>query len=70
MENLGASKWMCTDCNFVSKSTNVYYHIESKHVEGAGHNCSICSKFCKTKNALNIHMSKNHKHSKGSLNFY
>eukprot|EP00092_Neocalanus_flemingeri_P050284 GFUD01058075.1.p1 GENE.GFUD01058075.1~~GFUD01058075.1.p1 ORF type:complete len:354 (+),score=73.88 GFUD01058075.1:262-1323(+) len=64
MENLGASKWRCTECNFVSKSTNVYYHIESKHVEGAGHFCSICSKFCKTTNALNIHMSNYHKQSK------
>ena len=64
MENLGSSKWRCKDCNFVSKSTNVYYHIESKHVEGAGYFCNICTKFCKTRNALNIHMTKYHKQLK------
>ena len=67
MENLGASKWRCKECNFVSKSTNVYYHIEGKHVDGAGHFCTICSKFCKTTNALNLHMSKYHKQAKDSL---
>ena len=64
MENMGASKWRCLECNFVSKSTNVFYHIESKHVEGAGYFCNICMKFCKTKNALNIHMSNYHKQLK------
>ena len=64
MENMGASKWRCLECNFVSKSTNVFYHIESKHVEGAGYFCSICMKFCRTKNALNIHMSNYHKQLK------
>ena len=67
MENLGASKWRCIECNFVSKSTNVYYHIEGKHVQGAGHFCSVCSKFCKTTNALNLHMSKYHKQARETV---
>lgn len=67
MENLGSSKWKCIVCNFISKSTNVYYHIESKHVDGGGYYCRICAKYCRTKNALNIHMHNYHKHLKDVL---
>jgi len=69
MLSLGGGKWQCTDCPYVSKSTNLRYHIESKHVEGSGYNCPQCAKFCRTRNAFNIHMSTYHKQSE-KLNAY
>jgi len=63
MSNLGCGKWQCLECGFISKSTNVSYHIESKHIISAGYNCSVCSRFCRTRNALSTHMSLKHKNT-------
>ena len=64
MINLGAGKWQCVTCGFQSKSTNVRYHIEAKHVESSGYNCVECGEFIKTRNNLNRHMSVMHRKSK------
>jgi len=54
---LGGGQWQCALCSLVTKSTNLYNHIEAKHTEGAGHNCPLCGLYCATKHAL-----KNHNH--------
>jgi len=65
MSSLGGGKWLCTECGFTSKSTNVKYHIESKHMtSGLGYSCSICCEILKTRNALNTHMSLKHREKK------
>eukprot|EP00092_Neocalanus_flemingeri_P030183 GFUD01032761.1.p1 GENE.GFUD01032761.1~~GFUD01032761.1.p1 ORF type:complete len:350 (+),score=66.95 GFUD01032761.1:371-1420(+) len=61
MVSLGGGKWQCAVCSHVTKSTNLYYHIESKHVQVSGYSCNICGKFCKGRNSYNVHMSTYHK---------
>jgi hypothetical protein len=39
-------------------TTNMRNHIEVHHLPTPGYNCPTCGKFCKTKNALNIHKLK------------
>jgi hypothetical protein len=34
----------------------VFEHVESKHVAGGGHSCPICSKHCRSLNALRSHV--------------
>jgi len=56
----GTGLWSCTDCQFTSKhQTNLRNHIEVHHVQSEGYFCPVCSKICKTKNALYIHKSRN-----------
>jgi len=63
MRGLGGGRWECLQCGFTSKSTNVRYHIESKHMEGsAGYYCNKCQNHFRTRNALNTHMSSKHKY--------
>jgi len=62
MTSLGGGKWQCLRCGFQSKSTNVRYHIESKHFTSQyGYSCSQCSEILKTRNALNTHLSVKHR---------
>ena len=56
MTNLGSGRWQCQECGFQSKSTNVRYHIESKHLRSyAGYSCKYCGDVLKTRNALIEH---------------
>lgn len=57
---LGGGQWQCSDCSLVTKSTNLYNHIEGKHVNSAGHHCQLCGKFCRTKNGLIAHNHRSH----------
>ena len=57
---LGGGQWQCTDCKLITKSTNLYNHIEGKHVNSGGHHCQLCGKFCKTKNGLIAHNHRTH----------
>lgn len=61
MTNLGGGKWKCEECNYVSKSSNVYKHIESRHVEARMYTCSVCSRVFKGINSYNVHYYTNHK---------
>ena len=60
---LGGGQWQCADCHLVTKSTNLFNHIEGKHVNSGGHNCQICGKFCRTKNGLIAHSHRAHSKS-------
>ena len=50
----------CTLCGKQSQDLSIArFHLESKHFPNYnGYNCEICSKFCKTKNALACHKVK------------
>jgi len=62
MASLGSGRWQCTECGFTSKSTNVRYHIESKHAQSTeGYDCPLCDYHSKTRNGINTHMSSKHK---------
>ena len=54
-------KWQCNDCGFIAKSTNLYYHIESKHVSVSSYACEHCGKSYKSRNSYNVHMSTYHR---------
>jgi hypothetical protein len=60
MLNLGGGQWQCSQCSLVTKSTNLYNHIEAKHTMGAGHTCGVCGQFCATKHALKNHTHRVH----------
>lgn len=54
--------WACSDCDYHTKNnSNLYEHIESRHVQHPGYNCDICFKFCSTRNSLRNHKARLHK---------
>ena len=56
------SKWSCTVCGkIVRDKTNLYQHIEAKHMEGVSHPCNNCGKTCSSRDALRQHISAHHK---------
>ena len=63
MSSLGGGRWQCLECGYQSKSTNVRYHIESKHVQSGGHTCAVCGEFLRTRHGLNSHMSTKHRNA-------
>jgi len=55
-------QFVCTDCDYSTKnSSDLRRHIEAMHVQTAGWECSVCNKFCPTKNAYEIHFRRYHK---------
>ena len=53
--------WQCVDCGYQTKFKPVMFeHVESKHIESAGYTCPHCNKFCRTRNALRSHVSRQH----------
>ena len=58
MLRLEGSDWQCSICHVVMKRTNLYFHIEAKHMNSSGHECQQCGKFCSTLKALSVHRSK------------
>ena len=60
MVGLGGGQWQCKVCHLVTKSANLYNHIEAKHTAGAGHMCPQCGHFCATKHALKNHTHRVH----------
>ena len=52
----------CTDCTFMSSGKYVLSnHIESRHVEYGGVMCDLCNKIVKTRQALRMHKSRDHR---------
>ena len=59
--------WTCTICGKVDKlnrSYNIKKHIDSMHIEGGFHPCSICGKECSSRNGLQSHVFRNHEQNK------
>ena len=56
--------WACTDCDYTSKNnSNVYEHIEGKHVSNPGYICLLYNKICSIRKALRCHKYRNHKNT-------
>lgn len=54
-------QWHCLDCGYTSFiKQSLMFHVEAKHVNSPGHQCSICLQVLPTKNALNLHRSRKH----------
>ena len=52
--------WNCTICGKSDKlSNNIKKHAEI-HIEGVGRPCGQCGKMLKSRNSLQVHMSRNH----------
>ena len=52
--------YRCADCEYETKiKCNLEKHIEAKHIS-PGVACQFCNKACPTRNALRMHLSRNH----------
>ena len=54
--------WTCTRCGKTDKrnlATRVKKHIET-HIQGMEHPCGYCGKVLKSRNCLQVHISRNH----------
>ena len=63
-EKRAVGSFHCLVCGKISPSlTNAKKHFEAKHflTEG-GYTCELCSAFCKTKHALDCHISRKHRY--------
>lgn len=57
---LAKTTWQCAQCHFSSKiRSTVKEHIET-HISGFTHQCTMCEKTCKTRNALRVHTVRAH----------
>ena len=56
-------KWCCCVCGQESTvKTDISRHVESVHIANhPGYECSYCGSIVKSKNALRMHISRNHK---------
>ena len=61
MERINGA-WTCNACGKVDKlnRSNIKKHIESMHIVGGSHPCSICGKECSSRNGLQSHVFRNH----------
>ena len=62
----GENNWKCTVCGKAMKGRDslvklhMRSHIET-HIEGLSYPCNECGKVSKSSNALNVHVSRNHR---------
>ena len=53
--------WYCSECDYQTKySTTLTRHVEAKHLQTSGFECSICQQFCPTRNSLMSHQYRKH----------
>jgi len=65
MQRAADGQWQCCFCGRLSKvKTNIFEHIESSHVESPGYYCDVCTKPCRTRNALRAHKNREHSFTK------
>lgn len=55
-------KWCCSVCGKESAlKTDIWRHVESLHIANhPGYSCNYCGCSVKSKNALNLHISRKH----------
>ena len=54
--------WHCSVCPYKSvKKDHVFYHVEAKHVESDGYECSACGYYSKTLQSYKSHVKRSHK---------
>ena len=62
MDSFGVVVWKCKSCDHASKRADaIRKHIEAKHLPSSGFNCQHCGKFCPSRNALQSHVSRQHR---------
>ena len=72
MTSLGGGRWQCVECGYQSKSTNVKYHIEAKHMSHTErYACQLCQELFSAKKNLQNHMQRKHREAAAnpSLNY-
>ena len=57
----GKTGWVCQVCGKTAQKSNIAQHIESNHMEGVSHTCTLCGKISKSADGLRQHRSKEHK---------
>ena len=53
--------WTCISCGKMDQKINIKKHIEGHHIERGDHYCNFCGKHCRSRNALQKHVSMNHR---------
>ena len=54
--------WACKACGKRDRlKPNIKKHIEGIHIQGSTHSCGFCAKNFRSKNALQVHISRNHR---------
>ena len=61
MEKVDGKGWMCISCGKNDQKINIKKHIEGHHIERGDHYCNFCGKHCRSRNALQKHVSMNHR---------
>ena len=51
----------CKVCGKEGRATDIMRHIEANHLEGVSIPCDHCDKICRSRNALHLHVSKQHR---------
>ena len=52
---------ICKVCGIEGHGNYIKRHIESNHLEGVSIPCNLCDKMMRSRHALSLHMSRNHK---------
>jgi len=58
MMEVSAKGRICKVCGKEGPGTNIMNHIESKHITGVSHSCTICGKTARTRNAVRMHKKR------------
>jgi len=59
MQKTDAGNWTCLACSYsTSHRTNMYQHVEAKHVQTEGYSCPYCTKFCPNFKSLKNHKNR------------
>ena len=61
--SLQGKNWECKVCGKEGAKDAMRKHIEAHHITGVVHFCEICGKPSKSRNALTVHKSTNHRKS-------
>jgi len=65
MQKTAAGNWTCLACSYsTSHRTNMYQHVEAKHVQTEGYSCPYCTKFCPNFKSLKNHKNRCSKNEK------
>ena len=68
LKDVDRKMFTCAVCQFGASSRHkAFCHIESKHFQDSPvtYTCPFCGKTAQTKNAIGLHISRNHKHERG-----
>lgn len=61
MEKVEGKGWACISCGKTDQKINIKKHIEGHHIEREDHYCNLCGKHCRSRNALQKHVSTVHR---------